>query len=259
VPDKNKKKRDEGGTLGAPAYMLTYGDMVTLLLCFFVMLLTMATLQPQKVQMILSAFSGAVGVFERGPSITEEQMMSMGIRVGKTFRGVPTIMTGKEAFEGRRREQIGARLQLVLSHEYRRGGVFVRHDERGIIVQLTDKVLFEPDSARVKESAKPLLRRIARILEGVPNHVRVEGHTDNIPPRRFSSNWELSALRAVNILRFLEAEAPSLSLRISCAGYGSRRPVVPNNTPANRAKNRRVDVVILREEVATEEEPVAIY
>jgi chemotaxis protein MotB len=258
---RKKKKDDEGGVGGAPAYMLTYGDMVTLLLCFFVMLLSMATFEPQKVKVMLSAFAGALGVFEEGPSMTDEQLMSMGVKVGKTLKGVPKVATGKEAFDGRRRVDIGKKMQMVLAKQVRKGGVYVRHEERGIVVQVAESVLFERGSAKIKESAKPFLRRIANILEGVPNHIRVEGHTDDTPIKNkgFPSNWELSALRATSVLRFLISESPTLSLRISCAGYGSRRPVVPNNTPANRARNRRVEIVILREEVATEEEPVAVY
>ncbi|MDI6703083.1 MAG: OmpA family protein [bacterium] len=247
---RDKKKREE--CRGAPEYMLTYGDMVTLLLCFFVLLLTMSTIHAEKVRMTLSAFRGAIGVMEKGPSVTKEDLMTMGMDVGGMIKGIPTIMTGKEHELGRReREDISDKIQAVLKEDVRKGAIKIRHEERGIVIQLTDKVLFDEGSAEIREEAKPVLDKVIELLERRTNRIQIEGHTDSTPIKtnRFLSNWELSTARATQVLRYFEDSHRIKSQRLSASGYGEYRPLLPNTTAKNRALNRRVDIVILREEI----------
>jgi chemotaxis protein MotB len=256
----NRKKRrdtDDGEPRGAPEYMLTYGDMVTLLLCFFVLLLSMSTMTEEKVRMVLSAFKSAVGIFEQGPALTKETLMTMGVGVERLVEGQPAVTTGREAEHGRRRERIGDKVRMVLRAEQRAGAVKIRHDERGVVVHLTDKAMFDQGSADLKPSSRAILDKVAMLLRAVPNAVRIEGHTDNTPIQtaRFPSNWELSVARATQVLRYLEKECKIDPTRLSCSGYGEWRPLRPNTTPENRALNRRVDIVILREDLADREEP----
>jgi len=249
MPRERPKKKARG----APEYMLTWGDMMALLLCFFVLVLSHSTINPERMRLSLSSFRGAIGVMEKGPSVTKEDLMSMGMDVSGLIKGVPTITTGTEYEVGRRRrgEDI-SKIQGVLREEARKGGVRVRSEERGIIIQLTDNVLFDEGSAELREEGKQILDRVIDLLERRTNRIQIEGHTDNTQPAkgaRFSSNWELAIARATKVLQYFEDSHRIKSQRLSASGYGEYKPLYPNTTPQNRAMNRRVDVVILREEI----------
>lgn len=244
-----RKRQEEKASLG---YMLTYGDLVTLVLCFFVAIVSMSTMEKAKIRVMLSSFRGAFGIVEMGPSITEEDMMTMGMEVVKLPQGIPTVITGRQAERGMRERSTMDKIQQALVEERKKGAVQLRYDERGIIVQLTDKALFDSGKADIRLTSRPLLDRVAELIAALPNQIRVEGHTDNIPVKGVSSNWELSVARATNVLRYLEEVHRLSGGRLSAAGYGEYRPIDSNATPEGRARNRRVDVVILREEAREE-------
>ncbi|MDI6785949.1 MAG: flagellar motor protein MotB [bacterium] len=252
---RKKKKDDDKASI---EYMLTYGDMVTLLLCFFVMLLTMATFEPPKVQLILSAFRGALGVLERGPSMTEFDMMTMGIQAEKIIKGFPELVAGRQDKEGRRRKSVRTKIQQALGKAFRKGGAYVRTDERGIIIQIANTTLFEGGSAEIKTEAEVILDKTGELLSLIPNQIKIEGHTDDIPieSKEYPSNWELSVMRATNVLRYIDSKYRGMSDRLSASGYGMYRPIVPNISPENRAKNRRVDIVIIQKPVDEEDEEI---
>lgn len=244
-------------------YMLTFGDMVTLLLCFFVATLSMANLEEKGgMKMTLSAFRGGLGMMESGPSLTEEKLATLGMEMDKLSprKGVPGLITGRDAERGWRRHPFGDKIDQILKEDLTTKGSFkARYDGRGIIIQLSSQILFDSGSTVIKPTSKPILDRVAKLITALPNQIRIEGHTDNTPieGREFPSNWELSVARAVNILHYLEEVHQIAPQRLSAVGYGSSRPISSNNTPEGRALNRRVDVVIIREE-ARREEPKTI-
>lgn len=252
---RKKKKDDEKASI---EYMLTYGDMVTLLLCFFVMLLTMATFEPPRVQLILSAFKGALGVLERGPSMTEFSMMTMGIQTEKIIRGFPELVAGRQDKEGRRRKIVGTKIQQTLGKILKKGGMYIRTDERGIIIQIANTTLFEEESAEIKSEAKEVLDRVGELISLIPNQIKIEGHTDNTPveSKEYPSNWELSVMRATNVLRYIDSRYEGISGRLSASGYGMYRPIAPNISPENKAKNRRVDIVVVQEPIDEENKEI---
>lgn len=238
-----------------PEFMATYGDTVTLILCFFVVLISMATFDKVKLNIVLSSFRGALGVLEQGPSIQKSKLLSMGVETQRLSRGIPIMTTGREAEKGRKEEQtIKEKATMVIGEEMKRGLVGFRQDKRGEIVQLTADALFAPGDPNLKPSAKLILDRLVLLLESIPNEIIVEGHTDDqsIHTREIPSNWHLSSMRATNVLSYLEAKGIP-SRRLSMTGYGEYRPIVPNNSIVNRAINRRVDVIIMREEVGYED------
>ncbi|MCL5103181.1 MAG: OmpA family protein, partial [Armatimonadetes bacterium] len=127
--------------------------------------------------------------------------------------------------------------------------VQIGEDRRGVVITMrSDQLLFRPGRAEVRPEAYPLLDRIARTLGQMDNLIQVEGHTCDLKPRRsvYASNWELSTARATNVLRYLVEQDGLPAFRFSAAGCGSARPRVPNNSEANRRRNRRVEIVILR-------------
>lgn len=226
---------------GAPAWMTTYADMVTLLLTFFVLLYSFSTVDVQKFRAIIAAFQGTLGVLDGG----------------KTISTVPAVNEGNldldTAFDISQKEiqQIQAvyeEVQSLIAEGQLPGTVELITEERGLVVRFADRAFFDLGKADIRADALPVLEQVAEILRPLPNHVRVEGHTDNLPIKteRFPSNWELSTARATNVIRFLIEEARLDPERLSAAGYGEYRPIDTNETIAGKARNRRVDLVILR-------------
>jgi len=120
--------------------------------------------------------------------------------------------------------------------------------ERGLVISVVDTILFDSGKADLTLQAQQLLDRIAALLQATPNHIRIEGHTDNVPIHnaRFPSNWELSSTRATQVLSYFIYHHQFPPSKLSISAYGEYRPIAPNNTSQNRAMNRRVDIVLLR-------------
>jgi chemotaxis protein MotB len=133
--------------------------------------------------------------------------------------------------------------------------VTVQHEERGLVVRFADQVFFDLGKADLKPEALAILNKIGPILKDIPNPIRIEGHTDNLPIKtaQFPSNWELSVHRATSVIRYMVEELDFDPTKLSAAGYGEYRPVRPNDSAENRAMNRRVDIVIMRMDLWAEE------
>ncbi len=133
--------------------------------------------------------------------------------------------------------------------------------ERGLVVHIVESALFEVASADLQPRAQELLDLIYEEIKDTPNHIRVEGHTDDlqIKTARFPSNWELSGARATEVVRYFIEEHDMPPGRISALGYGEYRPIRPNNSIENRATNRRVDIVVLTRELSRTEPSAQLY
>lgn len=212
----------------SPHWMITYADMVTLLLCMFVLLFAMTSLSEAKFKKAVSSVSRALGVQVEEVGEAEEMAWDL-----------PQLVEVERA------------LREYLSSQGISADVL--REERGLAVRFVDSALFERGSAEVTPEGERAMAKLAGFLAGIPNHVRVEGHTCDLPiyTERYRSNWELSTARATSVLHLLSKNVPPE--RLSAAGYGEYRPVAPNDSEANRTKNRRVDVVILRMDLVKEE------
>jgi chemotaxis protein MotB len=148
-----------------------------------------------------------------------------------------------------------------LKERGRQEEVITEITERGLVIHIVESALFREGSATLEPQALDILDRIADRLVGIPNHVRVEGHTDDRPIRtdRFPSNWELSTARATEVVRYFIDFHNVDPERISALGYGEFRPIRLNSSAENRAKNRRVDVVILTMELSMKEPSSQLY
>lgn len=127
-------------------------------------------------------------------------------------------------------------------------GVDVRETPQGIVVSLPEAGTFGAGQADLSQAARRIIRELSTVLQAEDGDIRIEGHTDDVPitNTRFASNWDLSAARATEVIRFLLAQTTIAPERLSAAGYGEFRPVVVNDSLANRARNRRVDIVVVR-------------
>jgi chemotaxis protein MotB len=213
--------------------MTTYGDMVTLLLCFFILLYSYSVIDVQKFAQIISSiqvsFLGESGIMESSIEPSKGEMIELSL--DHKFQDVlVTYQTVKEYLKDEGLEQ----------------EVKIRIEERGVVLEIQDRILFDSARADIRRNAEQMLVKVAGILEKLPNQIIVEGHTDNIPINTvfFPSNWELSVARAVRVVRFLSEAVNLPSERFIATGYGQYQPIASNETAEGRAKNRRVNIVI---------------
>jgi chemotaxis protein MotB len=213
------------------SWMTTYSDLVTLLLCFFVLLYAFSNLDIKKFQGVMAYFQGSIGVLD-----------------GSNVIDTP-ILRDQEEID---LEKLKRALEEYASSSNLEEEITVSIDERGLIIRFMDRVLFDPGKAELKPEAKEILDTVAEILqrdEFKDKAIKVEGHADTTPvsPKDgFPTNWELSTARATNVLRYLVEQKGIEGERISASGYSYYRPIAPNDTKENKAKNRRVDIVILK-------------
>jgi len=182
----------------SPPWLLTYSDLMTQVLIFFVMMFALAS------------------------AMNEMQL----IKLKKRLEAYVT------------EERLGNYIGLAIN-------------EKGLVVSLREKLMFDSGKAEIYEEAKQILKDISKEIVDVPNNVRIEGHTDNVPiglelKSKFPTNWELSTARATNVTRYLLETLNFPPRRISSAGYGEYQPVVDNDTEERKAMNRRVDIVVQR-------------
>ena len=238
IPGKKKKCPSEG----AADWLLTYGDMTTLLLTFFVMLFTTATLDEAKLKLILSAFQG-LGMYSSG--VTLERTTGKLADLGNTIESLPSMERGKAlstAYE---------RAISEFQPEIKTKKVRVTEDERGLVISLAADSFFRPASATIDiEETRELLQRISMLLMSLPDkRFRIEGHTDTTPTDPdgpWPTNWELSSARAINTLKYLTDFGVS-DRNFQVAGFADTVPLANEDTPEGRAYNRRIDIIILTE------------
>lgn len=238
---RRRRDRGTGVNMAAPQWMVTYSDMVTQLLAFFIVLFSISVVDVQRFQSLISAFRASVGILDMGRSFEQNTLVG----------SPPVAIAPAPAPAG---SQLTLQLQQVmqeLAQQLEAGGlpssVELVPEERGLVVRLAERVLFDLGKADLRPDSRRVLDVLAGVLARIPNPVRVEGHTDNLPIRneRFPSNWELSTARATTVVRYFVEHHRLDPRRFSAAGYGEYHPLVPNTSDANRQKNRRVDVVIL--------------
>lgn len=231
------RKKEEEQKAGAPEWMSTYGDMVTLLLCFFVLLFSFATLDVQKFKAIAVSMNGSLGVLDSGMTLSMEPLVN----------SFPSDSPTEEVEEFKK---LYEQMNEYIKENNLESSITLRLDERGLLVRFMDDVLFDSGKADLTPKAREIINMVSEIIRQNDKNIRVEGHTDNVPINtfRFPSNWELSTTRAVNVVKYLIEERGIEAKRMSASGYSDQHPVDDNGTSDGRQKNRRVDMVILREE-----------
>ena len=230
---RRKTGSREMESAGGMRWLLTYADMITLLLALFIILFAISTISKVKFQRLVNDISGG---FNSTDSINNPPNGgTTGIQNGST----------QVANMG----QVKAQLDQYIAQQHLQQKVQTRFDKQGdlIITLLSDKTYYSSGSAELRPETMHLLDDVALQLRRVPNDVRVEGNTDNVPidTSEYPSNWELSAARATGVTRYLVERDHVAPTRISFAGYGEFRPKFANDTDEHRQQNRRVDILIL--------------
>ena len=220
---------------GAPMWMTTFSDLVTLLLTFFVLLLSMASMDPVKFVQAKTSIKDAFGW--RTKSAPKQYSLPIIPSPPKAkFSPIPQETVSKLY------KRIKTDIDLTKLNEQVE---LIKKDNDTIILRINDTVLFDPGKTILNPSTYPLLRKIADIIRPLPMLMRIEGHSDNTPVQGPAlSNWDVSVGRAVSVMRFYNRGQLFSLDRMSAIGYGATRPVVPNTSKENMAKNRRVDFVL---------------
>lgn len=230
---KKKSSKPSNNSAGG-GWEIVYTGFILIMLCFFVMLSSFATMEAAKVMRFVRSFASAVSIlpggkkFESGTVVLPE---SFGIvdkksELAKIFEELE-VLVGQSAFDND--------VSLSLSSE-------------GLVMRLSDYALFDSGVADISPEALPLLGKIGEIIAKTNYQIRIEGHTDNLPIKteRFPSNWELSTTRAVNVLRYFRKYHEIPANRLSAVGFAEYRPLVPNDSETQRALNRRVEIIFVK-------------
>lgn len=227
------------GNKGAPPWMVTYSDMVTLILVFFIMLFSMSQIDNIKFQRVIQSFRESVMDFY--PSMIEMPYPEGSIEMPED-EGLGIGGVGGDGDLEKMVEEI----QQYLDEHGLEDVILANRTERGVVLVLDEQVLFETGEAEITGGQNDFLDKVGSMLQSIPNMVKVEGHTDNRPITtfRYPSNWELSTARASSVIRYLVDHFQLDPDRFIAVGYGETRPIVPNDSPENWEKNRRVEIVI---------------
>lgn len=201
----------------APAWTVTFADMVTLLLCFFIMIVAISQPDPTKVEQVTESAQKALGT-------TGAEKRVQVLDINELVRSVERIIA---------QEKMQSQVEVAVTN-------------RGVVVSAKGAMFFQSGDSAVLPQAMPLLKKLAKQINRVPYQIAVEGHTDNVPIKSavYPSNWELSAARAGQIVRFLVDNGVKPQ-RLSAVGLADTRPKRPNSNDTNRAINRRIEIVFL--------------
>ena len=214
---------------GHDRWLVSYADFVTLLLAFFTTLYAASTLDASKVAPLNASLQDAFAAESPAAPSTSHSTAAQ-------------AATSTSSLDDLKR-----RLETELAQDVLNHNADVSVDPRGLVVSMPDDAAFPVGSTDVSPAALGMIGKIADTIRTTPNPIRIEGHTDDVPIKtsRYGSNWELSTARAAAVVAYLIQDVGVTPARLSAAGYGEFHPRVPNDSPLNRARNRRIDIIIL--------------
>lgn len=266
-----RRRRKQGPSHQQERWLITYADLLTLLLIFFVIMYGVSTIDAEKYQAVTSSlqttFKAGNGILDGGPKITGENGQQIPGTKGQGEGGAaaeqeedstvkaPDVQeppTERELQFREQERQLNAFLQTVQSYVKEnklQDQIFVADKPQGISITLSDRFLFDVARADLKSGASGVLDRLSSLFGTVDATISIEGHTDNQPITggRYADNWELSGARALSVLRYFIDTRGLPAAKFQYAGYADTRPVGDNSTAQGRQRNRRVEITVLRQ------------
>ena len=222
---------------GAPKWMTTFGDLMSLLLCFFVLLLSFSEMDRHKYKQVAGSMEKAFGVQRKTKVFDQPKGIKM---IAKDF--------DQEIIATRLKENIGRQIQEEVDDRLwdLKDQITVESDGEEVIIRMMGESTFDSGKAEIREKLKPLLIKIGASLADTNGDIIVAGHTDNVPVVKgpFKSNLKLSIARAASVAEFLLSHSKIKPERVSTMGFGEYRPIESNQTAIGRQKNRRVEIII---------------
>ncbi|MCM0614143.1 flagellar motor protein MotB [Marinobacter sediminum] len=253
---------------GIPAWVVTFADLMSLLMCFFVLLLSFSEIDAQKFKQIAGELSKAFGVQREVPALEIPEGTSPVFDKFSPAPPEPTVVNEvkqittdqqpelqtfksptERAVESAKQEtmdQSAEEIMAVLDDAIRDGRIAVTQGKHRIVIRVEEKGSFPSGSAELTWEFEGLLLEMASVLANIPGKLTVEGHTDDVPIRtsRFYSNWDLSAARSAAVANVLLATGDITPTRLAVKGLADTEPRVANTSAENRAKNRRVEIIV---------------
>ncbi|WP_249860139.1 flagellar motor protein MotB [Paenibacillus konkukensis] len=235
-------------------WLITYADLITLLLIFFVIMYAMSKIDNEKYQVLASAlsfeFKKAETVMPQGQGVLG-QVSTAKARDGEKTEDDEKDKKEKEEQEREKQlEDLLAKVQMYIEEQNLQAQVSAADTPRGVAVTLKDLFLFDLGKAELKKEAYPVLNQLATLFPTLNATISIEGHTDNLPLATgslYKDNWGLSNERSLSVLRYFVYNEGMDPKKFISTGYADTRPVADNDTPENRSKNRRVEIVVLRD------------
>lgn len=256
------KKKNKGEHANHERWLVSYADFITLLFAFFVVLYSSSQVDKRRVGQLALAIQVAfqqMGIFQASnskPALTDtEPMPFSNVQIvenaernqalGRLVNSPQGDLTNAPVREVM--SNLQNQLTTALGAQIKKHTITVTPTREGIVVSLKEAGFFDSGSATVRPDSIPTVSHLIDVVRPFPVHIRIEGHTDNVPihTARFDSNWELSTARATEIIKLFIAKYRIAPNRLSASGYGEYYPVASNDTPEGRAQNRRVDLVLL--------------
>lgn len=263
------KKRQEDPPKGSPAWMATFSDLMNLLLCFFVLLYSMSSVDEEKWEQVVASLQNTVSILPAGgATIGEGEMISAGVRqlefldsyynemansmaqdkLDNPENGKNTITQAYEEQALSESEKMAQEIQEAVNGTDLSELVEIEFNAQYVQLNLSGAILFDSGKAELVRDAYPIVNKIGRILEKYKNNViEVEGHTDNVPissSSKYESNDVLSMYRALSVANYFREHTKLEAANIKSAGRGDYVPVADNTTAEGRARNRRVEIKI---------------
>lgn len=242
-----RRKKERGNEGGSASWMTTFSDLMSLLLTFFILLFSMSNVSGDKFNQVAYSLSnsllgGGDGIMD-GVIVPFEDENTGTNETAVPVRELDTMGMDPELIEMYNRvinfvEQNGIEDKVLISA-----------DPNGVYVNVSNAILFGKESASISREGRSVLKSVGKLLNQLDNKVVIEGHTDNIPNAygQYATNWELSVSRAVAVLRYLNEKERVHATRLSAVGFGEHQPLAPNDSEENRARNRRVNIVVVYE------------
>lgn len=223
-------------------WLLTFNDMITLLLTFFVLLISMSMIEKTTMATVADSVRKVAG----GRAVDDNKTGGHVLRVVPSLRDEGIERARRQKEDGFPEDVFAARRSVVTGMLQTIDGVKITPTENGLGLSMNENLLFSSGSADISDKGARILGDISRIITKADVLVRVEGHTDSIPidSNRYPSNWELSLARATRVVRWLAENGTVNPEKLSAAGYADTHPLVSNDTERNRQANRRVDIVL---------------
>lgn len=246
---RRRGRHGAGGQSSSERWLITYADLITLLLVFFVIMYALSQVDKAKYEELKKSLQTSIRYVPiEGAGKTPHVIGDGG--ENDTVVPMPFLRPDQLALV-----QLEKQIASLAREEGLDQEITTRMEERGLVVSISNTAVFGQGEAALRPEVVSVMDRVARVLSTDPHYLRIEGHTDNTPIRtlRYPSNWELSAVRATTLVRFLVERHDFPPTRLSAAGYGEYYPRVQNTTEANRALNRRVDIVVLRSALTGQE------
>ncbi|MBW9151934.1 flagellar motor protein MotB [Clostridium estertheticum] len=233
---RRKKIRPE---IRTDTWLATFADTMTLLLTFFVVLYSFSTVDATKFKQVASSFQSVL------TGETTKSSLNFNVKDGDVpLVGLPL----KSGAAGNDAQNIYKKVQSFIINKKLESIVEIKTDNRGVIIQLRENIIFESGNAEIIDKSKPVLNSINALISTFPNDIVIEGHTDNEPisNSKYKNNWQLSSDRALQVLEyFVVTKGQARPNRFKSVACGEYQPIAANNSDANRALNRRVNILIV--------------